>query len=137
MVGIEPDARHIVTVSLSEPDQFVGALVNLAGKVVAAPHLRAQRPHRRRRRSRCSATICDDLSAMPSGRCSASASPRPGIVDHDGTVLRAARLGWSQARRSPTQLAARTGLGGLRRQRRQRRGAGRARRSASPARPTS
>ena len=34
MVGIEPDARHIVTVSLSEPDQFVGALVNLAGKVV-------------------------------------------------------------------------------------------------------
>src|SRR3954451_17094187 len=49
LVGIEPDARpdtrarvaaparpprHIVAVSLSEHDQFVGALVNLAGKVV-------------------------------------------------------------------------------------------------------
>ena len=48
MVGIEPDARHIVTVSLSEPDQFVGGARQPRRQGRAAPHLRAQRPHRRR-----------------------------------------------------------------------------------------
>jgi predicted NBD/HSP70 family sugar kinase len=109
MVGIEPDARHIVTVSLSEPDQFVGALVNLAGKVVL------RRTYERNDRTGAEAlallgTICDDLVEDAERPLLGVGVATPGIVDPQGTVLRAARLGWS---RVPVahELAARTGLG--------------------------
>ena len=34
LVGIRPDSRYVVCLDLSEPDQFVAALVDLTGKVV-------------------------------------------------------------------------------------------------------
>ena len=90
-----PTARHIVTVSLSEPDQFVGALVNLAGKVVL------RRTYERNDRTGSEAlsllgSICDDLVGDAERPLLGIGVATPGIVDTDGTVLRAARLGWSK-----------------------------------------
>jgi predicted NBD/HSP70 family sugar kinase len=109
MVGIEPDARHIVTVSLSEPDQFVGAVVNLAGKVVL------RRTYARGDRTGTEAlgllgAICDDLVNDAERPLLGIGVATPGIVDTDGTVLRAARLGWSKVPVAH-ELAALTGLG--------------------------
>jgi predicted NBD/HSP70 family sugar kinase len=109
MIGIEPDARHIVTVSLSEPDQFVGALVNVAGKVVL------RRTYERNDRTGADAlallaAICDDLVGDADRPLLGIGVATPGIVDPDGTVLRAARLGWSKVPVAH-ELAARTGLG--------------------------
>ena len=109
MVGIEPDARHIVTVSLSEPDQFVGALVNLAGKVVL------RRTYERNDRTGADAvallgSICDDLVGDADRPLLGVGVATPGIVDTDGTVLRAARLGWIKVPVA-SELATRTGLG--------------------------
>jgi predicted NBD/HSP70 family sugar kinase len=108
MVGIEPEARHIVTVSLSEPDQFVGALVNLAGKVVL------RRIYDRGERTGLDAlelvaTICEDLIADAERPLLGIGVASPGIVDHTGTVLRAARLDWHKLAVAD-HLAARTGL---------------------------
>ena len=108
MVGIEPDARHIVTVSLSEPDQFVGALVNLAGKVVL------RRTYDRDDRTGPQAVelvgmICDDLIGDAERPLLGIGVASPGIVDPGGTVLRAARLDWHRLALAD-QLAARTGL---------------------------
>ena len=108
MVGIEPDARHIVTVSLSEPDRFVGALVNLAGKVVL------RRTYERGDRTGTEALallgdICDDLIGDAERPLLGIGVASPGIVDLTGTVLRAARLEWNRLALAD-HLAARTGL---------------------------
>jgi predicted NBD/HSP70 family sugar kinase len=108
MVGIEPDARHIVTVSLSEPDQFVGALVNLAGKVVL------RRTYERGDRTGAEAlelvaAVCDDLIADAERPLLGIGVASPGIVDHTGTVLRAARLDWHKLALAD-HLASHTGL---------------------------
>lgn len=93
MVGIEPDSRHVIAVSLSEPNQFVGAVVNLAGKVVA------RRTYEREDRTgddaiALVAKICDDLTAIADRPSLGIGIASPGIVEPSGTVLRAARLGW-------------------------------------------
>jgi predicted NBD/HSP70 family sugar kinase len=108
MVGIEPDARHIVTVSLSEPDRFVGALVNLAGKVVL------RRTYERGDRTGADAlallvSICDDLIGDAERPLLGIGVASPGIVDHTGTVLRAARLDWHKLAVAD-HLAQHTGL---------------------------
>lgn len=108
MVGIEPDARHILTVSLSEPDQFVGALVNLAGKVVL------RRTYERADRTGAEAlelvaAVCQDLISDAERPLLGVGVASPGIVDHTGTVLRAARLDWHRLAVAD-ELAARTGL---------------------------
>src|SRR3954451_19912194 len=83
MAGMEPDARHIVTVSLSEPDQFVGALVNLAGKVVL------RRTYERNDRTGTEAlglmgVISDDLVGDAERPLLGVGVATPGIVDTDG-----------------------------------------------------
>jgi len=107
MVGIEPDARHIVAIGLSEPDQFVGAIVNLAGKVVT------RRTYARGDRTGDAAvelvgSICDELIADAERPLLGIGVATPGIVDQEGTVLRAARLGWSKLPLAEL-LTARTG----------------------------
>jgi predicted NBD/HSP70 family sugar kinase len=107
MVGIEPDARHVVAIGLSEPDQFVGTLVNLAGKVVV------RRTYARADRTGDDAvelvtTICSELIADAERPLLGIGVATPGIVDQNGMVLRAARLGWSRLPLA-AQLADRTG----------------------------
>lgn len=108
MVGIEPDSRHVVTVGLSEPDRFVGAFVNLAGKVLA------RRTYERDGRTGEAAvelvgSICDDLVADADRPLLGIGVASPGIVGPDGTVLRATRLDWTRMPLAD-RLARRTGL---------------------------
>jgi predicted NBD/HSP70 family sugar kinase len=108
VVGIEPDGRHIATVSLAGPDLFVGSLVDLAGNVVDR--------HSYERDGRVGdaavelvGSICDDLVANADRPVLGVGVASPGIVDPEGTVLRAARLGWSHIELA-AQLRRRTTL---------------------------
>ena len=94
VVGIEPDGRHIVSVSLSDPDCVVGAIVDLSGAVVA------RRTYARGGRVGVAAvelvvSICDELVAAADRPVLGVGVASPGIVDPAGVVLRAARLGWT------------------------------------------
>ena len=74
--------------------RFVGALVNLAGKVVLRrTYERKDRTGTRRRRA--VRRICDDLVADAERPLLGIGVASPGIVDPDGVVLTAARLGWT------------------------------------------
>ena len=77
LVDVAADGRHVLCLDLSEPARFVGALVNLAGKVVVPPHVRPQGQARDGAPSRSSGGSAASWSPMPSARCSASASPAP------------------------------------------------------------
>lgn len=95
MIGIAPGGRHIVAISLSKPDEFVGALVDLSGAVVV------RRTYAREDRTGAAAlelvrSICDDLVAAADRPILGIGIASPGIVDTEGTVVRAARLGWQR-----------------------------------------
>jgi predicted NBD/HSP70 family sugar kinase len=95
MIGIEPGGRQVVTISLSEPDRFVGALVDLAGRVTF------RREYDRDGRTGDDAvalvrSICDDLLANADRPIAGIGIASPGIVDQHGVVLRAARLDWTK-----------------------------------------
>ena len=108
MVGIEPDGRHIVALDLSERDRFVGAIVDLTGKVVL------RRTYEREERvgpdaARLAAAICTDLVAEARRPLLGIGVASPGIVDADGTIVRAAHLGWNHLPLSD-ELGLHTGL---------------------------
>lgn len=108
VVGIVPDGWHVVSISLSAPDQFVGAIVNLAGKVVV------RRTYERAGKVGSEAvelvaSICDELVADSERPLLGIGIASPGIVDGRGTVLNAARLGWHGLPLAD-QLGRRTGL---------------------------
>jgi predicted NBD/HSP70 family sugar kinase len=108
LVGIRPDSRYVLCVGLSEPDQFVAALVDLSGKVVV------RRTHDRkgrtgRRAETLVARIVADLVADADRPLLGIGVATPGIVDDDGTVITAAHLGWAQVPLGGG-LAHRTGL---------------------------
>jgi predicted NBD/HSP70 family sugar kinase len=94
LVGIDADGRHIVCVDLSEPAHFVGAIVNLDGKVVARLVY-----DRKSRTGRSAVTlvrrICRDLVADAEQPLLGIGIASPGIVDADGTVVTAAHLAWT------------------------------------------
>ncbi len=95
MIGIAPDGRHIVAISLSKPDEFVGALVDLSGTVVE------RRTYARQNRTGAAAlelvrSIRDELVDAAKRPILGIGIASPGIVDADGTVVRAARLGWQR-----------------------------------------
>lgn len=95
MIGIEPLGRQVVSISLSEPDRFVGALVDLAGEVTE------HREYDRAGRTGDDAldlvrSIADDLITAADRPIAGIGIASPGIVDQHGVVLRAARLGWTK-----------------------------------------
>lgn len=93
MIGIAPGGRHIVAISLSKPDEFVGALVDLSGAVFE------RRTYARQNRTGAAAlelvrSIRDELVDAADRRILGIGIASPGIVNTEGTVVRAARLGW-------------------------------------------
>ena len=93
LVGIDADGRHILCVDLSEPARFVGAIVNLDGKVVV------RRTYERQGKTgRAAVTlvrrICRELVADADRQLLGIGIASPGIVDADGVVVTAAHLGW-------------------------------------------
>lgn len=95
MIGIAPGGRHIVAISLSKPDEFVGALVDLSGAVVE------RRTYPRQNRTGAAAlelvrSIRDELVDAADRPILGIGIASPGIVNTEGTVVRAARLGWQR-----------------------------------------
>lgn len=95
MIGIAPGGRHIVAISLSKPDEFVGALVDLSGAVVE------RRTYARQNRTGAAAlelvrSIRDALVDAADRPILGIGIASPGIVNTEGTVVRAARLGWQR-----------------------------------------
>lgn len=113
VVGIRPEARLIATLGLSEPEQFVGALVDLAGNVVAR--------HTFPREGRVGSAAVDLVGQMAEELTSRARTERPdapllgigvatpGIVDATGTIRTATRLDWHDVSLA-RELESRTGV---------------------------
>ncbi len=94
LVDIDPDGRRIVCLDLSEPAQFVGALVDLEGKVIV------RRVYDRRSRTGRAAMslverICRELVVDADRPLLGIGIASPGIVDAAGVVVTAAHLNWT------------------------------------------
>jgi predicted NBD/HSP70 family sugar kinase len=94
LVDVAADGRHILCVDLSEPSRFVGAIVNLAGKVVV------RRTYDRRSKTGKAAVtllrrICRELVDDAERPLLGVGIASPGIVDAAGVIVTAAHLGWT------------------------------------------
>jgi predicted NBD/HSP70 family sugar kinase len=94
LVGLEADATHIVSIDLSADGVMSGAVVNLAGDVVAR--------HERQIEGRSGATsvalvheLTRELLALTDRPVLGIGVGSPGIVGTDGTVIDAPNLAWS------------------------------------------
>ena len=94
LVGIRPDSRYVLCLDLSEPEQFVAALVDLTGKVVVRRSY-ARNERTGRRAETLVKRICNDLVADADRPLLGIGVASPGIVDDNGTVATAAHLGWT------------------------------------------
>ncbi|WP_193608764.1 ROK family protein [Nocardioides lijunqiniae] len=93
LVGVAAESTHIVSLDLSPDDRLTGAVVNLAGHVVA----RHERPLAGRKGAEATALVhelADELLAMTSRPVLGIGVGSPGVVDALGTVLDAPNLGW-------------------------------------------
>lgn len=94
LVGIDPDGRHVVSLDLSDPDQMVGAIVNLAGDVVTRRAV-ARGAKTGKAALTLAARICTDLVAAADRPLLGIGVASPGVVDGDGVVVTAAHLRWT------------------------------------------
>ncbi len=108
LVGIDADGRHIVCLDVSEPAQFVGAVVNLDGKVVVR-RTYARKGKTGRAALTLARRICAELVADAERPLLGVGVATPGIVDSDGVVSTATHLAWSDVPLAAT-LAAAVGL---------------------------
>jgi predicted NBD/HSP70 family sugar kinase len=94
LVGLVPDATHIVAIDLSGDDRMSGAIVNLAGEVKARHEL----PLTGERGTDAVALLhrlATELIALTDRPVLGVGVGSPGVVDAGGTVLDAPNLGWS------------------------------------------
>lgn len=94
LVGFEPAAAHIVSLDLSPDVYFRGAVLDLAGKVLAT----SQIPREGRTGEAAAAAATDlarDLVEKAGRPVLGIGVGSPGVVDHQGVVLNAPNLGWS------------------------------------------
>jgi predicted NBD/HSP70 family sugar kinase len=95
LIGIVPDAAHIVCLDLSDDTAFRGAVVNLAGEVVSRRKVRHT--------GRAGRTTLDTVVALARDNVAAATAPvlgvgvgTPGVVDAvRGVVLEAPNLQWT------------------------------------------
>lgn len=107
LVGLVPDAKHVVAVDLSVDDQIAGAVLNLGGEVVD----RAARPLEGARGADAVALLQDftaDLIAASTRPLLGVAVATPGVVTSQGVVLDAPNLGLTDV---PLADQLRTALG--------------------------
>ena len=93
LVGIVPDARHILTLDLSADDNIHGAVVNLIGKVL---HRRTVPREQRTGRDAVALAIrlARELMDTTDRPVLGVGVGSPGVVDPSGVVVEAANLGW-------------------------------------------
>lgn len=93
LVGLVPDAKHVVAIDLSVDDQVVGAILNLVGEVVE----RDGRPLEGRRGTEALEFVeqfTADLVSRSTRPLLGVAIATPGVVNPEGVVLDAPNLGW-------------------------------------------
>jgi predicted NBD/HSP70 family sugar kinase len=108
LIGVVPDARHIVTLDLSDDASFHGALVNLTGKVLdrrTVPHAGHAGEDAVGLVLQLAGELVEDSIRPLLGIGVGS----PGLVHPDGVVLEAANLHWHGVALAD-RLAGRTGL---------------------------
>ena len=93
LVGIVPDARHIVTVDLSADEDVHGAVVNLIGKVLYRRTV-AREERTGQDAVALAVRLARELTAATDQPILGVGVGSPGVVDPEGVVLEAANLGW-------------------------------------------
>jgi predicted NBD/HSP70 family sugar kinase len=93
LVGIIPDARHVVTLDLSADEDAHGAVVDLTGKVL---HRRTVPRHDRVGQAAVDLAVqlARELVATTDRPILGIGVGSPGVVDTHGVVTEAANLGW-------------------------------------------
>jgi predicted NBD/HSP70 family sugar kinase len=93
LVGIVPDARHIVTLDLSADEDVHGAVVNLIGKVLYRRTV-AREERTGQDAVALAVRLARELTAATDQPILGVGVGSPGVVDPEGVVLEAANLGW-------------------------------------------
>jgi len=94
LVGLRHDASQVVTMDLSEPARFYGAITDLSGKVGERRELSLDGRTGHAAVARV-IELCQDLVAQATRPVLGVGIASPGLVDADGVVLQAPNLGWS------------------------------------------
>ena len=94
LLGVEPDARHVVALDLSDDDVIEAAVVNLAGKVVAR-HSRARNDDTGKKAAAAVVRLARDIARNLDRPLLGVGCATPGIVDDHGVVLTAAHSKWT------------------------------------------
>lgn len=95
LVGLRPDAAHIVCLDLSDEASIIGAVLDLEG---SALHRRSVPLRRRTGEAAYTAVVdlCQELVALAERPILGVGVGSPGVVDADGVVLQAPNLGWEK-----------------------------------------
>ena len=101
LVGLAADSHHIIGLDLSETDRMSGAVVNLAGTVLARHEVHVDGAQGERA-VQLVLRLAAELVAMTERPVIGIGVGSPGVVDTTGTVIDAPNLAWSD-----TPLAAR------------------------------
>ncbi len=93
LVGIRPDAFHIISLDLSSDEKFVGVVVNMRGEILH----RAEAHVEGKVGEEAIALVIDvyrRLSELSTVRILGVGIGTPGIVDNSGVIQEAPNLGW-------------------------------------------
>ncbi len=93
LVGIVPDARHIVTLDLSADEDVHGAVVDLIGKILYRRTV-AREERTGQEAVALAVRLARELTAATEQPILGVGVGSPGVVDPEGVVLEAANLGW-------------------------------------------
>ncbi len=94
LLGVEPDARHVVALDLSDDDVIEAAVVNLTGKIVAR-HSRARNGETGKKAAAAVVRLTRDIARNLDRPLLGVGCATPGIVDDNGVVLTAAHVKWT------------------------------------------
>ena len=94
LLGVEPDARHVIVFDLSDDDVIEAAVINLAGKIVS----RRTQPRNGETGKKATASIvrlAKEMAKSLDRPLLGIGVATPGIVDDNGVVLTAAHVQWN------------------------------------------
>jgi predicted NBD/HSP70 family sugar kinase len=94
LVGVDPDARHVLAFDLSDDEHITAAEVDLTGKVVSR-RIEPWRDHVGEQAFAQVLRLAHELVASATRPVLGVGIGSPGVVHDEGTVLEAARLRWS------------------------------------------
>jgi predicted NBD/HSP70 family sugar kinase len=94
LLGVEPDARHVVALDLSDDDVIEAAVINLSGKIVAR-HSQARHGETGKKAASAIVKFTRDIARSLDRPLLGVGCATPGIVDDHGVVLTAAHVKWT------------------------------------------